>query len=310
MFSANVTSKLLLSLSILAALITGCKPKPSPTIVVDPALSMLVPPDTILLAGVRLEPLRTTPLYQRYIANGKLPQLEEFVKQTGLDPRKDLWDVLIANDGKNTIVMARGHFEEMGLEPKLNREGAERMSYKGYTLLGDQQTAVVFMNSSTAVAGPTAALRSIVDMRTQAKGGIPQAIADKIKSIPSSNQIWVVGNINGQLPILNFRDNGNLANLNNITPALKTFTIGIDLRTGFKAHADAVFNSEQDAKRLKETLRGLIGFARLNTPEKQLRMLRVFDGVKVEYQQNIVTIDADLPEDLLDELIKMDRFIR
>jgi hypothetical protein len=41
-----------------------------------------------------------------------------------------------------------------------------------------------------------------------------------------------------------------------------------------------------------------------------MKMLRVFDGVKVEYQQNIVTIDADLPEDLLDELTRLDRFIR
>jgi hypothetical protein len=195
---------------------------------------MLVPPDTILLAGVRLEPLRATPLYQRYIANRKLPQFEEFVKETGFDPRKDLWEFLIANDGKDTVVMARGHFDEMGLEPKLDREGAERMSYKGYTLLGDARTAVAFMNSSTAVSGPTAAVRSVIDRRSQAKGGIPQVLMEKVKAIPSTNQIWAVGNVNGRIPMLNFRDNGNLANLNNITPALKIFTTGIDLRTGFK----------------------------------------------------------------------------
>ncbi|HUS05828.1 MAG TPA: hypothetical protein VMZ52_06020 [Bryobacteraceae bacterium] len=296
--------------AILFLLLPACHKKPSPTVLVDPALAMLVSPDTVLLAGIRMEPLRSTPLYQRLITGRTPARLEGFIRDTGLDPRKDIWEFLIAHNGKDAVVMARGKFAEMGLEPRLNREGAVRMQYKGYTLLGDAKNAVAFMNSSTAVAGPSSAVRSIIDMRNAAQGGIPAVFAEKIKSISSANQLWVAGNIHGRLPMLDFRGSGNLANLNNILPAIKTFDTAIDLRTGCKAHANAVFDSEQDAKRVKETLRGLIGFARLNTPENRLERLRVFDGIKVEYSQNVLTVDADLPVDLLDEMMKLENYLR
>ena len=111
--------------------------------------------------------------------------LDDFQKETGLDPRKDLWEFLIAGDGKQTLVFCRGKFTEFGLEPKLNRPGIKRMSYKGMLMLGNEETAVLFANASVAVAGPTPQLRTLVDNRDNSNNGIPGVAAAEDQHDPA-----------------------------------------------------------------------------------------------------------------------------
>jgi hypothetical protein len=77
----------------------------------------------------------------------------------------------------------------------------------------------------------------------------------------------------------------------------------VDLSTAVKAHVDAYCPSEPEAKRVNEMLRGLLGIARLTTPQNRPEMLRVYDGVKVAYKQQLVTMDANIPLDLIDTLV-------
>ena len=136
-------------LLLVCVVLAACRPKPSATVVIDPALIPLISSDTIFLAGVRMEPIKSTELYKRYVVNQKLPLLDDFTRKTGLDPRKDLWEFLAAGNGIDTLVMARGHFSEMGLEPHLAIEGTQRFNYKGFEMIGDEaSSAVVFINSS------------------------------------------------------------------------------------------------------------------------------------------------------------------
>src|SRR3977135_2846669 len=91
----------------LALAVTSCvKTPPGPTI--DPALSSLIPPDTILLAGARLEAFARTPIYQKHLANRAMPLIDDFPKQIGLEVRRqDLWELLLISDGKQSVVL--GH---------------------------------------------------------------------------------------------------------------------------------------------------------------------------------------------------------
>ena len=84
-----------------ALILSGCAPKATVGPKIDPALATLVPDDTTLLVGTRLEALAKTPVYQKYLADRKFPQVEDFAKQTGLDPQKDLWELLFVSNGKN-----------------------------------------------------------------------------------------------------------------------------------------------------------------------------------------------------------------
>lgn len=288
---------------LLAIVIVGCKPKPSATIVADPALMTLVPSDTVFLAGIRMEPLRSTPIYQKYVAQQKIQWVEDFTKETGLDPRKDLWEFIIASNGKDTVVMTRGTFAEMGLEPKLQKQGVQRMGYKGYTLLGDETTAVAFINSSTAIAARTPYVKRMIDNRDKGSSGAPKWIIDRVKQIPSTNQVWFTGA--GDVPKIDRSDAGNMANLNVLIDKVQSFTGGVDFRAGARAHVDATCDTDADAEHLAQSIKGLIGMGRLSTPTEQHDMLRVYDAVKVGFRAKQVNVDVDLPQDLLDQLAKV-----
>ncbi|MCS7316134.1 MAG: hypothetical protein RMI94_13690, partial [Bryobacterales bacterium] len=49
--------------------------------------------------------------------------------------------------------------------------------------------------------------------------------------------------------------------------------------------------------------RGLIGLARLTTPDNAPELLRAWDGVSVRAEQRAIEIRAQIPADLLDQLI-------
>ena len=100
--------KLFVTITV-ALTLAACK-RTTPGALVDPALSGLVPADTTMLVGIRLEDLLKTPIYKKYLADRPIPQLDEFSKQFGIDPRKDLWEVLFISNGQESVVLGRGRF--------------------------------------------------------------------------------------------------------------------------------------------------------------------------------------------------------
>ncbi len=90
MRSALVVFAVLVSLS-------GCGLRKPTSIQIDPALARLVPSDTVALAGVKVDAVRSTPLYRKFI-EGKLslPEMSN-----------DVSEVLVASNGKDVLVFAK-----------------------------------------------------------------------------------------------------------------------------------------------------------------------------------------------------------
>lgn len=102
------------SLVILAALAAGCGLRQPTSVEVDPALAALVPSDTLSLAGVKLDALRVTPLYPKWIA----PELARLSKQSGVDLQKDVSELLAISNGKTAAVFAKGKSSVFRLDSK------------------------------------------------------------------------------------------------------------------------------------------------------------------------------------------------
>src|SRR5688572_27321020 len=92
--------RILTAAALSAIVLVSCRPKPSATIVPDPALMPLIPADTTILSGIRLTQLKQTPIYARLKQEGKLRQLDEFREKTGIDLNKDIWEVVFASNQK------------------------------------------------------------------------------------------------------------------------------------------------------------------------------------------------------------------
>ena len=81
----------------------------------------------------RLEASKKTPVYQKYLAHRRIPQIDQFAAETGIDPTKALWELLYVSNGQRGALIGRGNFSDEG-EPKLQKRGEDRFSYKGLTL--------------------------------------------------------------------------------------------------------------------------------------------------------------------------------
>jgi hypothetical protein len=266
---------------------------------IDPALATLIPEDTTLLVGTRLEALERTPVYQKYLADRKFSQVEDFAKQTGLDPKKDLWELLFISNGKDKVLLGRGKFANE-MEPRLEKEGAKRFGYKGYTLVGDEKTAVVFFSSSTAALGPTESLRYLLDQRGASKGP-PAPLVALMKDIPAEAQFWAA--YTGGPVDLGF--GGNLANVSKLVNSIQTGSVYFDLRTGLNGIAAGDCSTDQGAEEVQGALKAFIGLGRLNTPANEKELLSAFDGLRVTLQDRRVKLYIDVPQNVVDQFLDL-----
>lgn len=288
--------RIVICVAILAA---GCAMKAPLGPKIDPALATLIPDDTTLLVGTRLEALQKTPVYQKYLADRKFPQVEDFARQTGLDPQKDLWELLFVSNGKNNVLLGRGKFANE-MEPRLEKGGAKRFGYKGYNLIGDDKAAVVFISSSTAAMGPTESLRFLLDHRGTSKGP-PPALQPLMKEIPADTQFWAAyagGPVD--LPFT-----GNLANITRFINSIESGSIYFDLRTGLNGVAVGQCATDQGAEDVQGALKAFIGLGRLNTPAKEPEMQAAWDGLRTTLQDRRVKLYIDVPQNVVDQFLAL-----
>lgn len=288
-----------ITLVLVVGALAACS-KPQPTFVqVDPGLSILIPPDTTTVIALNADKLRETDLYKRHLGGRSLPQLDQLGKFTGIDVRKDLWQLLFLSDGKHAVVLARGKYADE-MESKLERDGAKVIGHKMYHIVGQEQASVVFFNSTTAAIGNVESLRALIDTRGQTNGP-PAPIAERMKEIPKDVQIWGVS-IGGPLPSMGLP--GNLANVDTLLSLINSGYFYFDLRSGLKGLARSASGNDADAKRVHDALRGFIALGRLTTPPDQPDLLHVFDGLQVTQKAQQVDLKIDIAPDLVDKLVE------
>ncbi|MBI1789373.1 MAG: hypothetical protein HYR60_17705 [Acidobacteria bacterium] len=264
----------------------------------DAGLAALVPVDTAMLAGVRMEVLRATPLYQKLVARQRLSDLDEFAARTHFDPRKDVREMLVASNGPDSVVLARGNFRVD--VPKTLKPSR----YKGHTLYGQGEGAFAILDPTTAIAGPERAVRKAIDQKTAGAPPVPNLIA-LARGLPATAQFWVVVNGWPVAPDQVMAQAGNLANFGRILRSMETTAAWFDVRAGVQGLIEGQCKTEQDAKTLSDAARGLVGLGRLNVPEKQPELLRFWDGIKAEQQKTRLRIHVQIPADLLDAFLRM-----
>ncbi len=288
---------------LVVTILTACRPAPSPTIVLDAALMPLVPADTTILGSIRLSELKKTEVYRQAEASGKLGPLEEFARKTGLDLRKEIWEIVVASNGRSSVALVRGKFTDggiagAGLEPDLQREGLRKFPYRGYTLQGDQRIAVAFLNTSVAVAGPTVAVQQIIDARDGSKGAPPAELLDRARWIPSSHQIWVVSRqpVNGKLPDAL---GSILGGLRSMPIAIEESMAALEASTGLRFLAEAKTQSPEMALKLSTGLRGASALAKL-AGSAEIR--EIASSLAVETESDRVRVKGILPPAFLTNL--------
>lgn len=279
---------------------------------VDAMLAKFIPADSVSLLGARMDQLRQTPLYIKMMAQQKVPQLDQFARETGFDPRTDVQEVLVASPGQPgaSVVMAHGTFHPIHLE-KVQVEKFE--GYNIYSGAGhpaapgalNAKSGFVLIDASTAVAGPVDRVKRAI---SQYKGGgktVPKDLLDRARAIGDEYQIWAVSQggwnfLSAQMP-----QTGSGVNFGKIFQNLDRTVFQADLRNGLKAAAMGDCKTSEDAKNLTDGARGLVGFGRLSVPDNQPELLKLWDGIQVAQNDRQIVIRADIPQNLIDQVVAM-----
>lgn len=284
---------------IASLLLAGCSPLPKETSVfIDPQFASLVPADTTLLIGLRVENLVKTPIYQKYLSGGKISIVDRIARSTGINPEKSLWNLMFVSTGKQSFVLGRGKFADELMAPDFSNKGVRRFGYQGFTLFGDDQQAMLMVNSSTIAIADTPTLRWLVDQRSSLTG-LPERLNALTKQIPRQTQFWgayLGGPID--LPLT-----GNLQNVNKVLGLVSNGTFYFDFTNGLKGTFTGVAANAPDAQQVHDGLRGFLGLGRMMTPKTRPELARVFDGIQVVQEGQRVSVKITEPEDLAGMLI-------
>jgi hypothetical protein len=273
---------------------------------VDNVLAKLVPSDTQALFGARMEQLRSAPLYVKLVAHQKLTQLDSFAAETGFDPRRDVRDLVLASSGRpnSSVLLARGtfHIDQSKIDPKTFK----KVLYRGYVLTVTQKEEAGFciMDSTLAIAGPTSSMKAALDHYLSAKPGSSNALLDQARAIPQQFQVWSVSMGAADFLANSLPREGNAANFGKIFRSMENTHFEADLSRGLNATAQGQCRTDTDAKSLGDAVRGLIGFGRLSVPDNQPELLRLWDGLHVDQNQRMITITANISQDLIDKLVQ------
>jgi hypothetical protein len=286
---------------IAAMLLCACTKAPVPGPHIDPALSGLIPQDTTLLLGLRLDILEKTDIYKKSLAKRHLPQVDSFAERTGVDPTKDLWELLYVSNGKTSAVIGRGKFSDEA-EPRLGKKGDARFNYKGVNLVGNEQTAILLVAPTVLAIGDTAELRAFVDAREKSSGP-PPALATLLKDIPPQTQIWVAYS-GGSLP-MQADLKGNLSNINTIVSLIQRGTLYLDFTSGMNGLAAGSASTDQDAEQLEGGLKALVGFGRLSTPANNPELQTAWDGLRPTRDGRDVKLHIEERPELVDKLLAL-----
>jgi len=305
-----------LSICLLLAAAGGCS-RERTSVAVDAALLTQVPPDSIAVGALRVKALRDTAAWKLLLQQPSVnAAFDRMAKETSFDPRKDLWELLWSTDGKETLVYARGEFAPMGLEPKIEGEGIQRLNYKGAMLLGNEEQAVWFVNSSTGIFGDTTRLRALIDARDAKQAGPSQAIRDKINALPPNTHIWLVadaaalpnpdrltGDKKGKDSPASGMAANFLANLPKLLSTVKMVTVQTTLVDGIAMDMTAFCDGEPGAKQVHDSLRGIVGLARIVLPARErAAMMPLLDSIEVTQKQSDATLRARLTVEQFENL--------
>lgn len=268
---------------------------------VDNVLERMVPPGSTSLVGGRMDLLKQTSLYRKMIAAQSLPQVDEFARETGFDPRRDVRELLFVGTPRGSVLLARGVFHLNSAPLK----DARRTRHGQYEIVGQGASGFCILDSTLAVAGEIPAIEAALDEWKSGAHMAARPLLARVAGVRPDAQLWGVST--GLAGFLADHTPGVSSGLDfsKIFRGLEDTSFQADLSTGLRAEVHGTTANDKDAISLRDTVRGIIGFGRLQVPENQPELLRVFDGIDAIQQGRAITIHIDIAQDLLDKLIQL-----
>jgi len=267
----------------------------------DNVLGKMVPPGATSLVGAHMDLIKQASMYQKLLAVQGLSQLDQFARETGFDPRRDVREILFVTEAQGSVLLARGSFH---VNPAVMKNST-RTRVGQYDIWGQGEDGFCILDPTLAAAGNIPAIRETLTEWTSGPHTAAQHLLSYASAVNPQYQIWGVSTGTGNF----LADHPPAANsgldFSAIFRSLQDYWFQADFSTGMKAEIHATTHTEKDAMNIRDAARGLIGLGRLNTPDNQSDLLKIWDGISVDQQGRSVSISADVTQDLVDRLVQL-----
>jgi hypothetical protein len=267
---------------------------------IDNVLEKMTPPGATSLVGARMDEIRNTDFYGEAIRQRKLPQLDQFVRQTGFDPRRDVRELLFATTKTGGVLMARGTFRV-----DLTLTDFKPIRHGAYTVQTYSGNGYCVLDRTLAIAGDIPSVNAALDAWTQGSHTAAQPLLAHAKQVEAVYPFWGVSIGFAGFLADNMPKAASGIDFARIFRGLEDTWFEATFANGFKGVVHGATATEQDAINLRDTAKGMIGFGRLSVPENQPGMLKLWDGFSVEQEAKSVAIRIDIAQGLVEQLIHM-----
>jgi hypothetical protein len=281
-----------------------------------PAEGLVLPADARFVMGLDVKRFVASPFYQRYASQGGKPDsFGDLQEKTGLDPARDVDQVIIAgrpDQGENgAVVLVRGRFDRYKLTRSIETSGKNVTSKKhegtAIYLFGEGRRgakAIAFLGNDDdlLVMGSQKAVEAAVSSHFQGQTPLKQnaellALLERVK--PGST-FWVVGDqsllaqMPGAMP-------GGGAGAGMKIPSLKGLTVTgeLDPLVSLDVIGDAA--DPAGATQLAQIVQGLVALASLQAAQKP-ELAELPKAFSVTTEGSSVHLSARLPYALMDAL--------
>jgi hypothetical protein len=242
--------------------------------------------------------------------------LAELEEKTGLNPARDIDQIVIAGSGVRHgspgIAIVLGRFDLYRLGRAIETEGkAQSTSHEGVTVYSFAEDAarplaVAFLDESTLVFGPKDQVLAAVTSRTRGETPLKtnKELMARIEKVRPGSTFWMVGDqsllasLPTSLPAPGASaDSGATVSL----PALTGLTVTGDLDPQVSVLITGEARDALAAKNLADVVRGIVAMASLQAQQKP-ELQQLASAVSVATEENRVLVSARVPYELLEAL--------
>jgi hypothetical protein len=207
---------------------------------------------------------------------------------------------LFATSAKGSVMLARGTFHLRSEKMK----NVRKTRHGEYEILGDGgSSGFCVLDSTLAVAGEIAGIEAALDEWKNGTHTAAQPLLARLNGVSPQSQFWGVSAGAGNFLAEHPPGLNSGLDFSKIFKGLQDTWFQADLSAGMKGEVHGTTATEKDASSLRDAVRGMVGLGRLNVPENQPDLLRVWDGITVDQQGRSVSIRADVAQDLIDRMI-------
>jgi hypothetical protein len=286
---------------------------------VDSGLIALIPANSKLVAGIDVVQCRSSQFGQYILSKSQAgdAHFDQFMTQTGFDPRRDLDSVLMTSsseDGaKNSsfAILARGSFDQSKITATAVAKGAVAGTYQNFSILTSkdhgQQVAIAFPDTGVAVMGDLASVHQVIQ-NLSTPAALDVDLTNRIDAAGTANDAWFVS-LNGASMLgkeFSAQTGGQMGQMQALQ-SVHSASGGVKFGSTVAVTLDAGTRSEQDATSLADVFRfvgSMVQMQRQQNPRAAI-MASAVDNMQVAATGQNVHVVFSMSEQNLEQIADM-----